>query len=275
MNPKEWARAGFVLNMTLAAVLAIILLGGVVMALRTASREIRLSQMKSDFVSNVSHELRTPLASIRVFGEFLRLGRVSEPEKLREYGEFIETESRRLTGLVNNILDFSKIDSGRKTYTFEEASLNEVVAETLRTFDIRLKHSGFRIEVKQADPLPPMQIDADAMSQAVSNLIDNAVKYSGESKDIAVRICRQDGWAVVSVEDRGIGISRAEQRRIFERFHRVGSGLIHDVKGSGLGLAIVRHIVEAHDGLVSVESQPGKGSVFAIKLPLKSGGADA
>ncbi len=275
MNPKEWARASFILNMSLAGVLAVVLLAGVVISLRTASRQMKLSQMKSDFVSNVSHELRTPLASIRVFGEFLRLGRVTEPDKLREYGEFIETESRRLTGLVNNILDFSKIDSGRKTYNMEKADLNGIIADTLRTFDVRMRHSGFRIEVQRADPIPPVLVDADAMSQAVGNLLDNAVKYSGDAREIAVKILRQDDWAVVSVQDHGIGISRAEQAKIFERFHRVGSSLVHDVKGSGLGLAIVRHIVEAHKGLVSVESQPGKGSVFSIKLPLADGGAHA
>jgi len=275
MNPKEWARASFILNMTLAGVLAVVLLGGVVISLRTASRQMKLSQMKSDFVSNVSHELRTPLASIRVFGEFLRLGRVTDPDKLREYGEFIETESRRLTGLVNNILDFSKIDSGAKTYNLEEADLNGIVAETLRTFEVRMRHSGFRIEVERADPLPPMRVDPDAVGQAVGNLLDNAVKYSGDAREIAVKIERQNGWAVISVEDHGVGISRAEQAKIFERFHRVGNSLVHDVKGSGLGLAIVRHIVEAHKGLVSVESQPGKGSVFTIKLPLTEGGVHA
>ncbi|MGH9868619.1 MAG: sensor histidine kinase [Candidatus Polarisedimenticolia bacterium] len=268
LNPEEWAHANFAINMGMSVLIAAVLLGGITMALRTASRQMRLSQMKNDFVSNVSHELRTPLASIRVFGEFLRLGRVGDPEKVREYGEYIETESRRLTGLVNNILDFAKIESGRKTYQFEKADLGEVVADTLKTFEVRLRHSGFRIELRPSpEPLPATHLDPDAISQAVANLLDNAVKYSGEARDIVVTLGRDNGFVVVSVQDQGIGISRDEQRKIFERFHRVSTGLVHDVKGSGLGLSIVNHIIEAHGGEVTVQSEPGQGSVFSIRLP--------
>jgi signal transduction histidine kinase len=249
----------------------VVLLGGIVLALRTASREIKLSSMKSDFVSNVSHELRTPLASIRVFGEFLRLGRVRRELKVREYGEFIETESRRLTQLINNILDFSKIESGAKTYDFETASIQEVVADTLRTLDLSLKHKGFSVRFETpAEPLPLMEIDADAMAQAVANLIDNAVKYSGDSKEIAVILLHAGDEIVASVRDNGIGVSADEQEKIFERFHRVSTGLVHDVKGSGLGLSIVSHIVKAHGGSIRVESEPGRGSTFSIHLPLRA-----
>jgi len=224
--------------------------------------------MKSDFVSNVSHELRTPLASIRVFGEFLRLGRVESEEKVREYGAFIETESRRLTGLVNNILDFSRIESGRKTYKFRKTDLNEILEKTLQTFDIRLRQSGFAIRRKEIERFPPIKIDGDAIAQAVSNLVDNAVKYSGGSKEISVSLARDNGWAVISVEDQGIGISKEDQKKIFERFHRVSTGLVHEVRGSGLGLSIVNHIVHAHQGNVQVSSEPGSGSTFSIRLPL-------
>ncbi len=270
-TPAVVARRNFVVNIGLSAVLAAVLLGGLVLALRTASREMKLSQMKNDFVSNVSHELRTPLASIRVFGEFLRLGRVDGPEKAREYGDYIETESRRLTQLINNILDFASIESGRKTYRFERCDVREVVCETLKTFGVRLRQNGFNVIVEGADtPLPPARVDTGAIAQSLSNLLDNAVKYSNGNRDIAVSLQRDGGFIVISVRDQGIGIPRDEQKKIFDRFHRVWTGLVHDVKGSGLGLSIVRHIVEAHRGKVSVESRPGEGSTFSIHLPVDS-----
>jgi signal transduction histidine kinase len=270
-TPAVVARRNFLVNIGLSAALATVLLGGLALALRTASREMKLSQMKNEFVSNVSHELRTPLASIRVFGEFLRLGRFDGPEKVREYGDYIETESRRLTQLINNILDFASIESGRKTYRFERCDVREVVCETLKTFEVRLRQHGFNVIVEGADtPLPPARIDAGAIAQSLSNLLDNAVKYSNGNKDITVSLRREGDFIVISVKDQGIGIPRDEQDKIFDRFHRVSTGLVHDVKGSGLGLSIVRHIVEAHRGRVSVESRPGEGSTFSIHLPVDS-----
>jgi signal transduction histidine kinase len=265
----EWARRNFRLNVGLSALLAAVLLGGVVLALRTASREMTLSQMKSDFVSNVSHELRTPLASIRVFGELLRLGRLAEPAKVNEYGEYIETESRRLTQLIDNLLDFSHIESGRKSYRLEPADLEEVVTDVLATFEVRLRQSGFRLSYRgPRRPLPSLDLDASAIAHSLANLIDNAVKYSGDGREVAVTLDRRGGDAVLEVRDWGIGIPRDEQRKIFDRFHRVPTGLVHDVTGTGLGLAIVRHVVDAHGGRVEVDSRPGQGSRFAIVLPL-------
>ena len=216
--------------------------------------------MKSDFVSNVSHELRTPVASIRVFGELLRTGRAHEPDKVREYGEHIEGETRRLTRLIDNILDFSRIESGRKEYRFSDGDLREVVLSVIRTFEVRLAAQGFAIELEQPGaPLPPVRMDADAIAQAFQNLLDNAVKYSGESKEVVVTLRAEGDRVAVSVLDHGIGIAP---------FHRVGTGLVHDVKGSGLGLSLVHHIVAAHGGEVSVVSAPGKGSTFTMTLPV-------
>jgi signal transduction histidine kinase len=270
MTPEQWAHWNFNYSLGLSLLMTAVLIGGIVLALRTASREMRLSQMKADFVSNVSHELRTPLASIRVFGEFMKLGRVRDDSKIREYGEHIETESRRLTQLINNILDFSKIESGRKTYNFERAQLEEIIAETLKTCEIRLRQCGYRLVFQsQTRPLPPAVFDRDAVAQALMNLLDNAVKYSehAEKKEVVVRVSERGRSIDISVTDHGIGIPPEEQKKIFEKFYRVSTGLVHDVKGSGLGLSLVKHIAEAHHGTVSVESAPGRGSTFTISLP--------
>jgi signal transduction histidine kinase len=274
-SPETWARATFVFNVTLSTLLAATLIGGIVLALRSASRAVTLSEMKSDFVSNVSHELRTPLASIRVFAELLRLGRVDSQDKIREYGATIEAESRRLSRLIDNILDFSRIESGRKTYRMIPADVHEIVASTLRTFEMHLKAAGFRLSLVTPAPIAgPLPVDPDAIGQAIHNLIDNAVKYSGESRDITVSLEELEGEVVISVEDRGIGIPIEEQTRIFDRFHRVATGLVHEVKGSGLGLSIVDHIARVHHGRVTVDSAPGRGSVFSIHLPRNPSGAD-
>jgi signal transduction histidine kinase len=276
---ERLARASFLVNAGLTGLIGLVLLAGVVLALRTAARAVRLSEMKSDFVSNVSHELRTPVSSIRAFGELLALGRADEA-KVREYGARIEGESRRLTALIQNILDFSRLESGRKSLQLEPADAGEVVAGALDGFRSRLEQKGFRVDLRlPAGPLP-MRADVAALGQVVSNLLDNAVKYSDPARELAREIgvtlersaATQRGrggpWAVIAVRDRGIGIAREEQGRIFERFHRVSSSLVHDVKGSGLGLALVDRIVRAHGGRVTVESELGNGSTFTVWLPL-------
>ncbi len=266
----EWTKRYFIVNLSISILMMLILVGGIVMALRTASREMKLSRMQADFVSNVSHELRTPLASIRVFGEFLKLGRVKEPKKIQEYGEYIETESRRLTQLINNILDFSRIESGQKTYHFEDADLTEIVDETLKSFDLRLHQNGYSVNLEMPEePLPLAKVDSAAIAQALVNLLDNAAKYSGDSKEIGVRIAKKEEFIAIAVSDNGIGIAPQEQEKIFEKFYRVSTGLVHDVKGSGLGLSIVKHIVEAHQGKVSVRSKQGNGTTFTIYLPIR------
>jgi len=269
-SPEKWARINFTYNMTLSAILALVLLAGIGLTMRTALREMKLSAMKNEFVSNVSHELRTPLSSIRVFGEFMRRGRVGDPAKVREYGSYIETESRRLTQLINNILDFSRIESGHIAYNFEAVDLEELLAGTLATFSVRLRDKGFEVRYDgPEDPLPEIRLDANAIDRAVANLLDNAVKYSNGDRRIGVELSRNDDGVAIAVSDHGIGIPQDESERIFERFHRVSTGLVHDVKGSGLGLTLVKHIAEAHGGRVTVESKPGKGSTFVIYLPVE------
>ncbi len=268
-SPEKWARINFIGNMTLSVILALVLLAGIGLTVRTALREMKLSAMKNEFVSNVSHELRTPLSSIRVFGEHMRRGRVSDDDKIREYGAYIETESRRLTQLINNILDFSRIESGRIEYNFECTDLEALLAATMASYAVRLRDKGFQVEYRGPDePLPEMKLDSNAIERAVANLLDNAVKYANGDRWVGVELAEQGGEVTIKVSDHGIGIPRGEHERIFERFHRVSTGLVHDVKGSGLGLPLVKHIAEAHGGSVTVESEPGKGSVFTIHLPV-------
>jgi signal transduction histidine kinase len=268
VTPEQFAKSNFTWNLSLAVLLTIVLLGGIVLALRTASREVRLSRMKSDFVSNVSHELRTPLASIRVFGEFFRLGRVKDEEKSKEYGAYIETETRRLTALINNILDFAKIESGGKTYLFAMTDITAVLEDVLGTLKVSLRHKGFDLRLTVEDVCQAeLEIDPDAIMQALSNLVDNAVKFSDGDRRIEVSLQGDEHWVRIAVKDHGVGISRGQQKKIFERFHRVSAGLVHDVKGSGLGLSIVHHIAEAHGGKITVESEPGRGSTFVLHFP--------
>ncbi|HKR64850.1 MAG TPA: ATP-binding protein, partial [Thermoanaerobaculia bacterium] len=270
-SPEQMAAMNFRSNMMWTGGSFVILVGAVLLALGAVARQMRLSQMKSDFVSNVSHELRTPLSSIRVFGEYMRLGRVTKDEKIREYGEYIEAESRRLTQLINNILDFSKIESAEKKYRFCDTDIVELVEHTVAGFEVPLRDQGVKITFRADGPRPHLQLDKDAIAQVLVNLLDNAVKYSNGRKEIEVSIETKSDAVRIAVRDHGIGIAPAEQKKIFEKFYRVGSGLVHDVKGSGLGLSIVQHVVEAHHGRVEVSSTPGEGSTFTIVLALAAG----
>ncbi|MEO8379281.1 MAG: HAMP domain-containing sensor histidine kinase [Acidobacteriota bacterium] len=268
-SPEELAATNFRNNMMWTGGAFVVLVGAMGLAGGAVARQARLSQMKSDFVSNVSHELRTPLSSIRVFGEYMRLGRVTRPEKIQEYGEYIEAESRRLTQLINNILDFSKIESAEKQYRFCPTDVQELVEQTVAGFEMPLRESGVSIALTMRGSRPPLlPLDKDAIAQVLMNLFDNAIKYSNGRKDLEVSVEGTPAQVRIAVRDHGIGIPPVERKKIFEKFYRVGSGLVHDVKGSGLGLSIVAHVVKAHGGHVEVASEAGEGSTFTIVLPV-------
>ena len=270
LTVEQLARRNFIINLSLWIMMTLFLIAAVALMLRTASREMKLTQMKADFVSNVSHELRTPLASIRVMAELLNLGRVNQPERVREYGAYIESEGRRLTQVINNILDFSRIESGRKLFQFESCDFKEVVGEMLEAFSVHLKQNGFTLSYEAPhNALPKVVLDPDAIALALTNLLDNAIKYSGDVKEINVSVTQSDDFVAVAITDRGVGIAADEQEKIFEKFYRVSTGLVHDVKGSGLGLSLVKHIVVAHQGKITVRSKPGEGATFIIQLPVE------
>jgi len=267
----DLARSNFALNLSFSLLLALLLIGGLLFSLRAARRAVMLSELKSDFVSNVSHELRTPLASIRVYAELLSSGRARNEEQVCQYGGTIEAESRRLSRMIENVLDLSRIESGRKSYRFETVDLAVVVEETLTAFRLRPGVRGFLVEYSGPDvPLPELQADGEALGRVLGNLLDNALKYSGDSRYIGVTLRRRGDSILLSVTDRGVGIPREELGAIFDRFHRVGRSLVHEVKGSGLGLAIVKHVTMAHGGTVAVESELGRGSIFTLRLPIRN-----
>jgi signal transduction histidine kinase len=255
-------------NYTVLAALSLFMVAGIFLTYRNVSREMNLARQKSDFVANVSHELRTPLALIRLYAETLELGRLTAKEKYQEYFRIIREESERLTALINNILDFSRIDAGRKEYEFQETNLGELVHSTLDSYRFQIQQNGFGFEEHISPDIPSVKVDREAIARSLLNLINNALKYSKDDKYIAVKLYRTNSSVKLEVQDRGIGIPANEQEKIFEKFYRCGDPLVHNVKGSGLGLSLVRHIVRAHGGDVLVESAPDKGSKFTIALPL-------
>jgi signal transduction histidine kinase len=267
-NLEALARASFLQSAGATVLVMVCLLGGIALTLRATDREARLAQAKSNFVANVSHELKTPLSLLSLFSEILELGRVKNEEKKIEYYRIIRHESLRLNKMIDNILDFSKIEAGRKTYDFAANDMAEVIENVLSSYRYQISNSGFDVQTKIQPDLPAVLIDRDAMAQAISNLLDNAIKYSGKVKRLSITTKTVRSSLAIEIADHGIGIPRAEQAKIFEKFYRVGNGLVHDVKGSGLGLSLVKHIIEAHKGTISVESEAGKGSVFTIVLPL-------
>ncbi len=255
-------------NFMILGALSLLMAGGMWLTYRNVSRELALAKLKSDFVSNVSHELRTPLALIRLYAETLELGRLTNASKQHEYHEIIRKESERLTALINNILDFSRIEAGKKEYNFRETDVADLVRSTLESYRFEIEQNGFQFEEKIENGLPPLQVDREAIARSLLNLVNNAVKYSSNEKYLGVHLYRQNGSVNLEVVDHGIGIPQNEQPKIFEKFYRVGDPLVHNTKGSGLGLSLVRHIVEAHGGEVAVESTPGEGSKFIITLPV-------
>ncbi len=245
-----------------------ITLFGAYLLWRDVRREVQMAEMRSQFVSSVSHELKTPLTAIRMFAETLRLGRSKDAKTQNEYLDTIVNESQRLTRLLNNVLDFSKIEQGKRLYRPESASLYEIVESAARAMEYPLSQQGFRLDVQTDDGLPEIRVDRDAIEQALLNLLHNAMKYSGESKEIGLHLKKKDSHALIQVIDRGIGIDPQEQKRIFEKFYRISSPENERIVGTGLGLALVSHIVEAHGGCLELESIPGEGSAFSIFLPL-------
>jgi signal transduction histidine kinase len=235
--------------------------------LRDVSREVQIAQMRSQFVASVSHELKTPLTAIRMFAETLALGRTPDRSQT-EYLQTIVSESERLSRLVDNVLDFSRIEQDRKIYQMQKVCLADVVRSALRAIQYPLARQNFTLNVAIDDSMPPMMADPDAIEQAVLNLLANAVKYSGAAREIRLQVRRDQDDAVIEVADNGVGIAPEHHHKIFEKFYRVRTAETDRVPGAGLGLTLVSHAIKAHGGRVEVSSTPGSGSTFSIRMPL-------
>jgi two-component system phosphate regulon sensor histidine kinase PhoR len=255
-------------NILLIALLTLVLTLGVWFIYRNIRKEVEIAQIKEDFVSNVSHELRTPLSLISMFAETLEMDRIKTEEKRKEYYSIISQEANRLGKIVNSILNFSKMEAGKRKFYFVDSYLNDVAENVYRSYKFHLEHLGFTFDLVKDETIPIIKIDEEAVSEAIVNLVENAVKYSEEKKSIVIKTGRENNQAFVEVEDKGIGIPEKDQQKIFEKFFRVSSGNVHNVKGSGLGLSIVKHIMDAHKGKIELFSEVNKGSKFKLLFPL-------
>jgi len=260
---KEKQQSFLLFGMTI-----LVMLTGLIVIVITSRYEYKVSKMKSYFVSNVSHELKTPLSIIKMFSETLESGIVTDINKQHEFFSVIKRESERLTNLINHILDFSKIENRKKEFSFEAVNITQVVKNITDMYRLQLDVEGFMFEVKIPTKEIILNIDKDAVYQAILNLLTNAVKYSIEKKHISIELYETEKYISISITDNGIGIPKKELKNIFNNFYRVFSSKTIQIHGTGLGLTIAKYIIEEHGGSISVESKVNIGSKFTIKLPV-------
>jgi signal transduction histidine kinase len=274
LDPAKLAHSAHTLALTLGLLIFVLLLAigvGGWLIVTDLNRQLTLARQKTDFVSNVSHELKTPLTSIRMFSELLAEGRVSEPEKRQSYLQIITAETSRLTRLINNVLDFSRMERGEKKYQMRPFDLAGLARETVETYRPHLESLGFKIEAKLPDFETTVNGDRDALSQVLVNLLSNAEKYSNSAKVITVELESMAGEPRIEMRilDRGPGVPRGCEERIFEQFYRAHDSLSSGIQGSGLGLTLARQIARAHGGEVVYRLREGGGSCFILSVPME------
>ena len=269
--PVAWARRFVLIEVLFISLMGLVIVCAAAFGLRYTVRQLELARIKSSFVSNVSHELKTPISLIRLAVETLELGRYGSPQEGEKFIRLISRETTRLNQLVDNILDFARLEAGQRVFKFTEVDVGEVVRETLDSYRLRLEDQGFSLTMDVPEDLPLVRGEPAAIAQCLLNLLDNAIKYSRQRKEIHVAVTPRPGEVAISVRDRGLGIPERDQKRVFEKFVRLETGLVHDVKGAGLGLSLVDQIVRAHGGRIELSSTPGEGSTFTLVFPAASG----
>jgi two-component system phosphate regulon sensor histidine kinase PhoR len=249
--------------------LTVTLLGGVVATVLYVRRESSVALLQTEFVNKVSHDLRTPLTSIRLFVETLQTGRLRDADKIQQALDTIATETARLSAMIDRLLGWARMEAGKRTYRPEEVAPSRIIDISLTAFAPQLLVEDVKLQTYVQEELPLVYVDLAAMSEALLNLLQNAFKYTGTNKVIAVRCVRKGMHVAFSVSDNGPGIPKAEHRRIFEKFYRLTrSDAQLQPQGTGLGLSMVYHIVRAHGGATTVESELGQGATFTILLPV-------
>lgn len=269
---REQVRQRRLAEVALIGITLAVVLGGLLVMLAAVRKERRLNELKSVFIANVSHELKTPLSLIRMFGELIAMGKLKNPETSREYANIITRESERLARLIDNVLDFARMERGKVAFDFNpEADVADVVERALDVFRFRIDREGLKLTVEIEPDLPPVRLDEAAMTLALLNLVDNAIKYGrpgAEGGEVTVRVRREGTSVAISVQDNGPGIRAEEQRKVFERFYRAKRSRGRSIRGSGIGLSLVRHIAQGHGGKVTLASEENQGCTFTVTVPL-------
>ena len=274
LNPAKLKQSARALELTLGLLISLLVFAigiGSWLIVADLNRQLRLARQKTDFVSNVSHELKTPLTSIRMFSELLAEGRVNDPAKQRSYLGIITAEAARLTRLINNVLDFARLERGEKKYNFQRCDVVSLARETAETYRPHLEAQGFQFDCQLPESAVFVNGDRDALAQVIVNLLSNAEKYSDSRKEISLRLDQQTAplpHLEVKVLDRGLGVPPGAGEKIFEKFYRAHDSLSSGIQGSGLGLTLARQIARAHQGDVAYQPRSGGGSCFTLRLPL-------
>jgi signal transduction histidine kinase len=274
LNPTKLAKSAATLRLTLGLLVALLLCAigvGSWLIVSDLTRQLTLARQKSDFVSNVSHELKTPLTSIRMFAELLADGRINDPGKQRSYLHIITAESARLTRLINNVLDFTRMERGEKKYNFQISDIVAIARETAESYRPHLEANGFHFECQFPDHPISINGDQDALAQILVNLLSNAEKYGADRKEVMLEVTQESTpvpYVQINISDRGLGVPPGCEEKIFEKFYRAHDSLNSGIQGSGLGLTLARQIARVHGGEVVYEPRNGGGSRFCLRLPI-------